>query len=90
MPSGNTLDDAVVITSRRLPTLGEWLRSTAEQAVTAWRSLEDPLKYGAAASLLSLGHILLQLYSVGAGLDEARFVLRIFPQWTMLPVASFC
>ena len=49
-------------------------RSSAEQAVTGWRSLGEPLRAGAAASLLSLGHILLQLHGVGAGLDEARFV----------------
>ena len=47
-------------------------RSAAEQSLTAWRSLGDAGRAGAAASLLSLGHLLLQLHGVGAGIEEAR------------------
>lgn len=49
-------------------------RSAAEQSLTAWRSLGDAGRAGAAASLLSLGHLVLQLHGVGAGIEEARWV----------------
>lgn len=48
-------------------------RSAAERSLTAWRSIGDRGKAGAAASLLSLGHLTLQLHGVGAGLGEARY-----------------
>jgi len=47
-------------------------RSAAEQSLTAWRSLGDAGRAGAAASLLSLGHLVLQLHGIGAGMEEAR------------------
>eukprot|EP00903_Cladosiphon_okamuranus_P020524 g18841.t1 len=49
----------------------ELARSAAEQSLTAWRSLGDAGRAGAAASLLSLGHLVLQLHGVGAGIEEA-------------------
>lgn len=49
-----------------------FFRSAAEQSLTAWRSLGDDGRAGAAASLLSLGHLVLQLHGVGAGIEEAR------------------
>lgn len=52
--------------------LGTFSRSAAEQSLTAWRSLGDAGRAGAAASLLSLGHLVLQLHGVGAGIEEAR------------------
>lgn len=52
---------------------GSLSRSAAEQSLTAWRSLGDGAgRAGAAASLLSLGHLVLQLHGVGAGIEEAR------------------
>lgn len=52
--------------------MGALSRSAAEQSLTAWRSLGDAGRAGAAASLLSLGHLVLQLHGVGAGIEEAR------------------
>ncbi|CAM9780067.1 unnamed protein product [Ectocarpus sp. 4 AP-2014] len=49
----------------------ERARSAAEQSLTAWRSLGVAGRVGAAASLLSLGHLLLQLHGVRAGFEEA-------------------
>ncbi|CBJ49219.1 expressed unknown protein [Ectocarpus siliculosus] len=49
----------------------ERARLAAEQSLTAWRSLGVAGRVGAAASLLSLGHLLLQLHGVGAGFEEA-------------------
>ncbi|CAM9855220.1 unnamed protein product [Scytosiphon promiscuus] len=49
----------------------EQARSAAEQSLTAWRSLGSDGRAGAAASLLSLGHLILQLHGVGAGIEEA-------------------
>ncbi|CAM9612394.1 unnamed protein product [Ectocarpus sp. 12 AP-2014] len=49
----------------------ERARSAAEQSLTAWRTLGVAGRVGAATSLLSLGHLLLQLYGVGAGFEEA-------------------
>lgn len=52
--------------------VGAFVRSAAEQSLTAWRSLGDAGRAGAAASLLSLGHLVLQLHGVSAGIEEAR------------------
>eukprot|EP00752_Nemacystus_decipiens_P013903 g12341.t1 len=49
----------------------EHARSAAEQSLTAWRSLGYAGREGAAASLLSLGHLVLQLHGVSAGIEEA-------------------
>eukprot|EP00904_Undaria_pinnatifida_P005497 jgi/Undpi1/2077/HiC_scaffold_12.g05463.m1 len=49
----------------------EQARSAAEQSLTAYRGLGDAGKTGATATLLSLGHLVLELHGVGGGIEEA-------------------
>lgn len=61
------------------PTAPAYPRSAAELSLTAWRSLGDAGRAGASTSLLSIGHLVLELHGVGGGIEEARFVSRAAP-----------